>query len=80
MYVVYILFSSSLNKYYVGSTMHLSIRIDEHNRGKSPFTKKGIPWTLIHHIECDNHIASVQLENKIKKRGIGRYLDDIKIH
>ncbi|MBL0008247.1 MAG: GIY-YIG nuclease family protein [Saprospiraceae bacterium] len=73
MYVVYILFSSSLNKYYVGSTLHLAIRLDEHNRGKSPFTKKGIPWNLIHHIECESQIRAVQLEYKIKKRGIRRF-------
>lgn len=78
MYVVYILFSPTLNKYYVGSTLHLSIRLEEHNRGKSPFTKKGIPWNLIHHIECESHSEAVQLENKIKKRGIGRYLVDLK--
>jgi len=77
MYVVYILLSESINKYYVGSTIHLSIRIEEHNRGKSSFTKKGIPWTLVHHIECESHSESVQLENKIKKRGIARFLDDL---
>ena len=60
--------------------MHLSIRIEEHNRGKSPFTKKGMPWTLVHQIECENHSLAIQLENKIKKRGIGRYLDDLKMH
>jgi len=79
MYVVYIMFSASLNKYYVGSTIHVSIRIEEHNRGKSPFTKKGIPWNLIHHIECESHSNAVQLENKIKKRGIRRYLEDMNI-
>lgn len=77
MFQVYILFSPSLQKFYVGSTEHLEIRFDEHNRGKSPFTKKGIPWRLIHQIECDSRIAAVQLENKIKKRGISRYLNDI---
>ena len=30
----YILFSSSLNKYYVGSTIDIDRRIEEHNRGK----------------------------------------------
>ena len=77
MYVVYILFSDSLKKYYVGSTLHLSIRLDEHNRGKSPFTKKGIPWNLVHHIECESHSEAIQLENKIKKRGIKRFLEDV---
>ena len=38
---------------------------------------KGIPWNLIHHIECDSHSEAVQLENKIKKRGIKRFFEDI---
>jgi len=66
-----------MNKYYVGSTEHLSIRIDEHNRGKSSFTKKGIPWILIHQIECESRSVAIQLEDKIKQRGISRYLDDV---
>lgn len=77
MYVVYILFSPTLNKYYVGSTLPLSIRLEEHNRSKSPFTKKGIPWNLVHHIECESHSEAIQLENKIKNRGIKRFLDDV---
>ncbi|MBK8956371.1 MAG: GIY-YIG nuclease family protein [Saprospiraceae bacterium] len=32
MYYVYILFSPTLNKYYVGSTQHIDVRLDEHNR------------------------------------------------
>lgn len=76
MFQVYILYSPSLKKYYVGSTMHLEIRIDEHNRGKSSFTKKGIPWKLIHHIDFINRTDAVQLEMKIKKRGIRRFLED----
>ncbi len=76
MFHVYILLSSSLNKYYLGSTQHLDIRLEEHNRGKSPFTKTGIPWTIIHTISCASRTEAVQLENQIKKRGITRYLDD----
>ena len=77
MYVVYILFSASLNKYYVGSTQHLDTRLEEHNRGKSAFTKKGIPWKLIFTKECLDRPEAINLELKIKKRGIRRYLTDL---
>ncbi|MFZ5948154.1 GIY-YIG nuclease family protein [Stygiobacter electus] len=43
MYYVYVLYSLSLNKRYVGSTSDLTNRISEHNSGKSKFTKGGIP-------------------------------------
>ena len=76
MFEVYIIHSPSLNKFYVGSTMHLDVRLNQHNFGKSKFTKTGIPWSLVHHIKCDNRAEAIQLEMKIKKRGIKRFLDD----
>jgi putative endonuclease len=77
MFHVYILYSPSLQKYYIGSTQHLNIRLEEHNRGKSPFTKSGMPWNLIHAMECTDRSQAIQLEMKIKKRGIKRFLLDL---
>ncbi|MGB5026078.1 MAG: GIY-YIG nuclease family protein [Saprospiraceae bacterium] len=74
MYTVYILFSALLNKYYVGSTQHFEIRFEEHNRGKSKFTSKGIPWIHILSIPVENRFQNILLETKIKKRGIERYV------
>lgn len=76
MFTVYILFGPSTQKYYVGSTLHLDIRLKEHNRGKSSLTKKGILWSLIHQIECKSRSEAIQLELKIKKIGIERFLND----
>ncbi len=45
---IYILFSQTLNRYYVGSTTALDRRFAEHNRGKEKFTKTGIPWLLVY--------------------------------
>ena len=76
----YILFSQSLNKYYVGSTIHLLERIEEHNRGKSSFTKSVIPWELMYAIECDEISQARELEIKIKKRGAVRYLESLRMN
>ena len=76
MFVVYILFSDKLNKYYVGSTNNLEDRMYRHNSGQGKFTKKGIPWRLIATIEQKTRPEAVRLEVKIKKRGIKRYLED----
>lgn len=75
-FVVYILYSISLGKYYVGQTRDINNRILQHNSGKGNYTSKGIPWELIHTFECINRSEAVQLELKIKKRGIQRYLQD----
>ncbi|MBN8860298.1 MAG: GIY-YIG nuclease family protein [Sphingobacteriales bacterium] len=77
MYFVYILYSSSLDKYYVGSTEDVTRRLVEHNMGKGNFSSKGIPWILIITFDFATRSEAVQLELKIKKRGIKRYLQDI---
>src|SRR5947207_1101226 len=46
MFFVYILFSEKLRKYYTGSTMDVNLRLSGHNSGKTPYTRKGIPWVL----------------------------------
>jgi putative endonuclease len=76
MFYVYVLYSSSLEKYYIGSTEDLQKRLVQHNSGKGNFTKKGLPWKLIFSIECESRTEAVQLEIKIKKRGAKRYLQD----
>ncbi|MBI2282658.1 MAG: GIY-YIG nuclease family protein [Bacteroidetes bacterium] len=75
-FVVYILFSDHLQKYYVGQTGDLEKRIENHNLGKSAFTATGIPWKLVHIFACSNRSEAIKLESSIKKRGIKRYLQD----
>ncbi len=76
-FFVYILYSTKLEKYYVGSTHNLEDRLHRHNTGQSTFTKTGTPWNLVHNIEMVTRAEAVQLEMKIKKRGAKRFLQDI---
>jgi len=78
MYKVYIIYSNSLQKYYVGHSKDVEIRLSQHNSGKGNFTSKGIPWILINEITGLSKGEAVRLETKIKKRGIERFLDDRK--
>ena len=73
-FFVYVLHSSKLEKYYVGSTNDIEDRLYRHNSGKSAFTKTGIPWVLIHTEETATRAEAVLLEMSIKKRGAKRYL------
>ena len=77
MYFVYILYSGSLNKFYVGSTEDVEKRVKQHNNGKGKFTSKGIPGIVVTSFKCEDRSEAVRLELKIKKRGIKRYLQDI---
>ena len=46
-YFVYILYSQSKGRYYVGSTGNLEDRMTRHKQGRSKATKAGRPWQLV---------------------------------
>ncbi len=45
---MYILYSKSLDGYYVGFTNCIERRLTEHNRKKGKYTDRGIPWELVY--------------------------------
>jgi len=76
-FVVYILFSEKLNRYYVGQTENFKTRLEHHNSGQDKYTSTGLPWKFVHKFNVSDRTSAILLETKIKKRGIKRYLDDI---
>ena len=76
MFSTYILYSAKTQKYYVGQTEALSDRIQRHNDGESKSTKAGVPWELIWEFQHKTRGEAILLENKIKKRGAKRFLED----
>ncbi len=76
---VYILWSELLQKFYVGNTNDVEDRLHRHNKGYETFTSKGRPWIMICNFNCKDRSEAVRLENRIKKRGIRRFLEDNKI-
>ncbi len=71
MYYVYILYSAKLNKKYIGRTDNLKNRMEEHNKGKVPFTSRGLPWVLIYYQAFLNKEDAVS-EELFLKTGKGR--------
>jgi putative endonuclease len=76
-YITYIIFSKSLNRYYTGHTDDIKKRLSEHNRGKSRYTKTGIPWGLKKSFIFETRKEACSLEMKIKRRGCQRFLNEI---
>ena len=74
MFYVYILYSLSKEKYYVGQTNNIEDRLRRHNSGYSLSTKNGIPWELITSFSLSNRSEAMILEKKIKSTGAKRYL------
>ena len=73
-YYVYILQSDTTGRYYCGQCNNVNNRLKRHNAGEMKSTKAGCPWSLIGYLEFDRRSEAVQMERKIKARGIGRWL------
>jgi putative endonuclease len=71
-YSLYILYSHSLGKSYVGYTNNLHRRLIEHNNStQRSFTSKGRPWVQLHYEEYEKKSDAMTRE-KWFKSGIGR--------
>ena len=75
-YFVYILYSASINKYYIGHTNDLARRIYEHDLGKEKFTKKGIPWEMKFSCSFDLNTDAIKEERRLKKCKSRKYLEN----
>jgi putative endonuclease len=72
MFVVYILYSSKLDRYYIGHTENIENRLMLHNAGKVRSTKNGIPWVIKHIENFNNRNDVYRRELQIKKFKSGR--------
>ena len=68
MFSVYILFSTKLNRYYVGYTNNMQRRISEHNRKKGKYTDAGIPWVVVYSEQFQTRRAAMGREAFIKSK------------
>ena len=64
MFSVYILYSETKSKYYVGQTNDLQNRLDRHNSAQGTSTKHGIPWKVVYSIQVSTRTEAMLLENK----------------
>jgi putative endonuclease len=46
MYFVYILYSEAFDKFYIGQTNNISIRLERHNAKKEKYTAPYVPWVI----------------------------------
>ncbi len=74
---VYIIYSETLSRYYVGHTIDLDSRLSKHLSNHSGYTAHSKDWLVVYVHPCGSKTEAIKLEGKIKKRGIARYLDDL---
>tara|TARA_R110002167_G_scaffold159066_3_gene354563 strand:- start:534 stop:821 length:288 start_codon:yes stop_codon:yes gene_type:complete len=66
-YHVYILYSASLNKYYVDSSEDVQIRLKKHLLNHKEFTGKAKDWVLKYTETYNSKSESIKREFQIKK-------------
>ncbi len=81
-YCVYILYSSSIDRYYIGMTEDLERRINHHNNpiSHAKFTAKGAPWQLFIAIPCNRKQHALKLEKTIKAKKSRVFIENLKIY
>ena len=67
MYFCYILFSSKLDKYYIGSTGNLEGRLQRHNTSNTGFTSTGKPWEIKYFETFETKSETMNRELELKK-------------
>ena len=69
MFYLYILYSISSDKYYVGYSDNVERRLSEHNHSvRTTYTSKHRPWILKKQIEISNNRGfTIKIERALKK-------------
>ena len=78
--IVYILYSKSIDHYYIGSTKNLDVRLDFHLNKKfiSSYTTNADDWEIYLAFETENISIAAKIECHIKRMKSRVYLENLK--
>ncbi|AXB55605.1 GIY-YIG nuclease family protein [Flavobacterium fluviale] len=82
MFYTYILYSSSLNKYYTGSCQNIEQRLNDHLNSRSKFTRTVKDWEIKYfetfHTRSEAYQREMQIKKmKIKKMKSRKYIENL---
>jgi putative endonuclease len=78
MHVVYILYSSKLERNYIGYTSDLEVRLEYHKTSNADkFTGKAQDWVLLHKIDCQSKAQGLAIEKHIKSMKSKSYIQNL---
>ncbi|WP_215226760.1 GIY-YIG nuclease family protein, partial [Echinicola shivajiensis] len=77
---VYILYSKSIDTFYIGFSSDLSQRIDQHREHgiKGSFTNRAEDWELYFSLTCTSESQARSIERHLKKNKSRKYLSNLK--
>jgi putative endonuclease len=77
MFYTYILYSELIDRYYIGYTENLELRLERHNQGWSQYTKQGIPWNIVYFEKYEDKSAAIKREREIKNKKSRRFIEKL---
>ena len=80
MATVYIIYSNSIDTFYIGSCLNLKQRLEQH-RDKTfndSFTRRASDWKLFLKIDNLDYRQARKIENHIKKMKSRKYINNLK--
>ncbi len=77
MYYTYIIYSKSLNKYYVGSCQNVQERLNDHLNSRSAYTKTVKDWELKYFETFTSRSEAYRREMQIKKMKSRKYIEKL---
>lgn len=80
-HIVYILHSKKLNRYYIGYTSNLDLRLEFHrNAPQNKFTANANDWTLFFNFKCNNKTQALFVEKHIKNMKSKKYIENLIVY
>ena len=81
-FFVYILYSASRDSFYIGQSLDLENRLEEHvsHVKDIAFTKRADDWIVYYSLECISRHQAILTENHIKKMKSRQYLVNLKTY
>jgi putative endonuclease len=77
MYYTYIIYSTTHNKYYVGSCQNVEERLQDHMNSRSKYTKVAKDWELKYFEAFVTRSEACQRELQIKKMKSRKYIENL---
>ena len=75
MFNVYILYSVTLDRFYVGQTDDLDKRLVSHLSGISRYTAIAKDWQLVYKEQFNSRTEAIHRENEIKRKKSRKYIE-----
>ena len=65
-YYTYVIQSIKDDRFYYGQTKNLYQRVEDHNLGKSKYTKNYLPWKMFAYKSCCSRAEAMKYERMLK--------------